>query len=413
MSIRLLSEDRAARETLTLLRDCTSVSIAVAWATKSAVTDALLASGKLKRAVVGTNMYITDPEVLSQLRDHPDARVIAPDHPRLFHPKVYLFTKGDLFWAVVGSHNLTRRAFGMPVKAGKPANIEASVLIEGRLADEGSELFAELSEFVDQGWADGEEIDDDFLFAYKRQYEANKQNRKALEAFHRVKRPKRGSKVASPMDITWPEFVGETRERDKHDFELRLVLLERAQRIFGEHRSFEAMGHEERRAIAGTFGTVEEQLDGINWAWFGTMFGQGDFKYLVNRTPAGLSAALDHIPPQGHVTEAQYCSFVEEFRTAFEDRAHKGNYPSASRLLAMKRPDQFVAVNSQNRDGLCEALSVAPTTLDLDNFWERIVVPIRLSPWWLAPRPTKRQEARLWDNRAAMLDCIYYEKPSA
>lgn len=79
----------------------------------------------------------------------------------------------------------------------------------------------------------------------------------------------------------------------------------------------------------------------------------------------------------------------------------------------MKRPDQFVAVNSQNRDGLYEALSVAPTTLDLDAFWERIVVPVRLSPWWLTPRPTKRQEARLWDNRAAMLEFIYYENPSS
>jgi hypothetical protein len=413
MSIRLLSEAHAAQKVVALLKECTSFSFAVAWATKGAVTDALLASPKLKRAVVGTNMYITDPDVLAQLRQHADARVIAPDHPRLFHPKVYLFTKGDLVWAVVGSHNLTRGAFGLPVKTGKPANVEASVLIEGRFGDEGSELFAELLGFVDKGWNDGEAIDDDFLFAYQRQYEANKRNREALKAFHRVRRPKRGAKVASPMDLSWPEFVNQTRDSDQHDFELRLVLLERAQRIFGEHRSFDAMGHDERRAIAGTFGTVEQQLDGINWAWFGTMFGQGDFKYLVNRMPAGLSAALDHIPPQGHVTETQYRSFVEEFRAAFEDRAHKGNYPSASRLLAMKRPDQFVAVNSQNREGLCEALNVAPTTLDLDNFWERIVVPVRLSPWWLAPRPTKRLEARLWDNRAAMLDCIYYEKPAS
>jgi len=412
MLIRLLSEERAAREVLALLKDCTSVSIAVAWATRGTVTDALLASGKLKRAVIGTKMYITDPDVLTRLRGHRDARVIAPDHPRLFHPKVYIFEMGDVVRAVVGSHNLTRSAFGLPLKTSSPANIEASVLIEGQLSDEGSQLFTELAGFVDQGWNEGEEIDDDFRFAYERQYEANKQTRKALEAFHRVQRPKPGSNAPSPMDISWADFAKKARDQDKHDFELRLVLLERAQRIFGEHRTFDAMGHDERRAIAGTFGKVEGQLDGINWAWFGTMFGQGDFKYLVNRTPAGLSAALDHIPPQGHVTEAQYRSFVEDFRAAFAGRAHKGSYPSASRLLAMKRPDQFVAVNSQNRDGLCEALNVAPTTLDLDNFWERIVVPIRLSPWWLTPRPTKRQEARLWDNRAAMLDCIYYEKPS-
>ena len=82
---------------------------------------------------------------------------------------------------------------------------------------------------------------------------------------------------------------------------------------------------------------------------------------------------------------------------------------SASRLLAVKRPDVFVAVNSQNRRGLCEALVVAHSTLDLDNFWERIVEPVRMSPWWLAPRPKGGLEARLWDCRAAMLDSLYYE----
>lgn len=132
-------------------------------------------------------------------------------------------------------------------------------------------------------------------------------------------------------------------------------------------------------------------------------------KNLVNNAPAGLSAALDNIPLVGEITQAQYDAFVVEFRTAFQGKAHQGGCAVASRLLAVKRPDVFVAVNSQNRRGLCEALVVAHSTLDLDNFWERIVEPVRMSPWWLASRPKGGVEARLWDCRAAMLDSLYYE----
>lgn len=52
----------------------------------------------------------------------PEARVVAPDKPRLFHPKVYLFRNGSRSAAIVGSHNLTSSAF--------KSNVEASVFIE-------------------------------------------------------------------------------------------------------------------------------------------------------------------------------------------------------------------------------------------------------------------------------------------
>jgi hypothetical protein len=52
-------------------------------------------------------------------------------------------------------------------------------------------------------------------------------------------------------------------------------------------------------------------------------------------------------------------------------------------------------------------LSFAPTTLSLDNYWERVIEPIRQSPWYNADRPSGR-DAELWDARVAMVDAIYY-----
>lgn len=400
MRVTLLTERQAAREAIRLVNHSKEVAIAVAWATQNEVLDVLLTSGKISRAVVGTHMYITHPAVLRRFAELAGARVVLPDEPRLFHPKVYLFTNGGTSSAIIGSHNLTARAFNA-------GNVEASVLIEGP-SDES--VFRDLDGFVRSTWSTADIIDEDtFLFAYEKQYLAKRPFHDALKSFHRVKRPLASSAGPSPMDISWKEFVERVRNDEQHTLDGRLAVLERAQRLFGERESFASMTRMERKAIAGTYGRVESGLDDISWGWFGTMFGQGDFKNLVNESPAGLSASLDCIPPSGEVSEEHFDAFVEVFNRAFKDKAHKGGYPVASRLLAMKRPDQFVAVNSQNRRGIAAACGVAHTTLNLGNFWERIIVPIRLSPWWLQPRPNKGVPARVWDCRAALLDSIYYE----
>lgn len=33
---------------------------------------------------------------------------------------------------------------------------------------------------------------------------------------------------------------------------------------------------------------------------------------------------------------------------------------------------------------------------------------IWVTPWFRSPRPSDKQEARLWDNRAALLDALIY-----
>ena len=398
MTARMLTERQAAKEMLRLARQSEEISLAVAWATEGGVTNAILQSGRVSRAVVGTHMYITAPETLRRFAKLPDARVVAPDKTRLFHPKVYLFKNGTAMTAVVGSHNLTSSAFD--------SNIEASVLVEGA---DGDQLIQELRQFIAANWRAAEGLDEDFLFAYEKQYEAMRAHQQALRKFRRLCRPAQGSKQTSPLDMSWQDFVRRVKTDDRHDFEKRLELLERARLLFAQYRTFARMERDERKAIAGTYGKREPQLNNIEWAWFGTMFPLGDFKNLVNNSPDVLSAALDYIPLVGEITRDQYDAFVAEFRMAFKGKAHQGGYAVASRLLAMKRPDVFVAVNSQNRLGLCKALVVAHSTLDLDNFWERIVERIRMSPWWLAGRPKGRLEARLWDCRAAMLDSLYYE----
>lgn len=62
----------------------------------------------------------------------------------------------------------------------------------------------------------------------------------------------------------------------------------------------------------------------------------------------------------------------------------------------MKRPDMFVCVNNGNKASLAQALHFALSTLNLDNYWERVIEPIRLAKWYNAPRP-EGADAEAWD----------------
>jgi len=137
------------------------------------------------------------------------------------------------------------------------------------------------------------------------------------------------------------------------------------------------------------------------------MGGAGTFAKLIGRQDGALADALDLIPKRGDVTERQFDAYVMAFTKAFSGSVRTARLGPATRLLAMKRPDIFVCVNAGNRARLAGALSFAPTTLSLDNYWKRVIEPIQQAPWFCGPRPADRN-MELWDARVAMLDAIYY-----
>lgn len=402
MTTRVLTSANATKVVISCIREAANIEVAVAWAGKNAVVDALASNVKrVRRGVIGTHMYQTDPDVLDRFRKHAAFRYMVPTGG-LFHPKVYLFTSGDSFIAVVGSHNLTPGAFG-------GSNIELSVHLEGSVGDP---VYEELQGFIQKSWAKAEPLDDDnFLRTYRLRYEAAKAARKQLDEFKPLPVPQSPGDGPELLSMSWTEFLKNIEGSHHAPPQTLLLNLEEARRLLARD-AFCDLEIPERKAVAGTFADREDSYKDMPWGWFGSMVGQGNFKNLVIESPDELSAAMDCIPLAGEVTEDDYNAFVERFTRAFAKAKHKGEIPTASRLLAMKRPDQFVAVNKMNRKLLCKALGVAPTTVRMDNYWERIIEPIRVSDWWRAPRPTVATKARIWDCRAALLDAIYYRPDS-
>jgi hypothetical protein len=122
------------------------------------------------------------------------------------------------------------------------------------------------------------------------------------------------------------------------------------------------MSKPERQGVGGFASS-----DDVPWGWFGSMFGAGVFKKLVNANSPGLSRALDAIPMRGEVRRDEYRQFIDAYVGAYPGRRRHG-LATATRLLAMKRPDYFVCFDSENRDGLCRTYgirSAITTTSDI------------------------------------------------
>ena len=138
------------------------------------------------------------------------------------------------------------------------------------------------------------------------------------------------------------------------------------------------------------------------------MRGVGYFFEAVNDNNLHLSNALDAIPLTGLVSRAQYLDYIAQYIKAFPNG--RDGVSTASRLLALKRPDYFVCLSSKNQDRLIAEFGIKKSSLDYEGYWDEVIGRIQDSPWWNSPEPKEPRALKAWQGRAAMLDSIFYEE---
>lgn len=376
---------------------------AVAWGSMSPLAKHLLKHRlKLKRFAIGTHFHQTDPELLEALQEVSGARVVSNSSTGTFHPKMYLFKTGEKYSLVLGSPNFTNAAFSI--------NAESALLIEGHTSEQ---VYADVINSIKSVWNAANPISEGFLRAYKLKHDATKNLRLDLETDLPIMLPNPNLDYSNLLQYDWPTFVKRVEADPIHNIKGRIDIMDQARIWFSQFPSFAAMNEAQRKAIAGTFVRNEAkppEFPKLNWAWFGSMVGAGVFKGLVKSKPEGLSAALDLIPRSGAVNEVDYERFKERFLESFVGEKKGGGLATASRLLALKRPDYFVCVDSANERKLSEAIGVNKSDIKLDTYWSHIIEPILCSPWWNSGRPSDDFAGRIWDARVACIDAFCYER---
>lgn len=400
MQIKFLSAIATKNEVNRFMSKYDEYYWAVAWGSNTTEADTLLANAsKFRTVMFGIAFNQTDPDLIDRLIGVDGAYVVSRFSGGTFHPKIYCFRSGDSAAAIIGSANFTN--------GGLVRNLEAAISIAGSANDP---IFQSIFAFLNESMKFGCDVTEDLAAAYrascKRANRLPKPPRDPLVGFD--KQRVRG--LTSPITKrTWDEFAKSVRETKHHNVTESLELLRISQRWLAGVGSFAELKTPQRKAIAGILGenqkTDEELKHG--WGWFGSMTAMGDFARLVGLNDKHLARAIDSIPRLGEVTEDHYNRFCLHFARAFNKSSRSGGVPTASRLLAMARPDTFLCVCSPNIAEASKAMGFAKTTLTLENYWNRIVEVIRSSDWYRSSRPSG-PVAAIWDYRAAMLDAIFY-----
>jgi HKD family nuclease len=416
LKVELITGGDIQTEIARLIDAHDQIHIAVAWASDHDLAQALADKANAKKVrdlIVGVNGFGTHPDFLDRAVYIPNAYVAERGAPAIFHPKIYYFQTGNMAEAIVGSASFTIGGMGR--------NTEAGLLIAGSASDQVfQQILAEIRGYKRLCKQLTKPLADEYRAKFKLHGGRRKPDNPNLGA------PPRDWKGLNSEIATWTwqeylqhinsfatTIIGNGHKR----LENGLRVLQAAQTMFADVASFADLPAPERKAISGVIGRTDmDNLQStaarkLDFGQFGTMRGAGDFAGLVGTSEGaqGLAAAIDLIPARGEITRGHFDEYVLRFGEAFALRTRGGGIPTASRLLAMKRPDAFVCVDGANRRGLAQDLSFKPSTIGLDNYWERVIEPIRSAPWYRSPKPAGRRERQIWEGRVALLDIIYYE----
>ncbi|MFQ1689241.1 phospholipase D family protein [Aeromonas veronii] len=402
MEVKFLDSNMVNTSLLSLMQHYDEYYWAIAWATDNDLIEHFfLNHQKIRKFIVGIDFLHTSPSVLARLQPYSTTRVALDHESATFHPKVYYFKRGNECAAIVGSANFTAGGLGL--------NDEAAILLTGNVDDA---VFRDIETAIETWWSSSSLISQSFLDAYTQRWHISQRTLQYLKRPFRISTPSANSRYPKLCFIDWDDYVNTLNNSYNPNIEERLELIRKAKELFIRRGSFSAMSELERKAIAGFIGTIEVEQDsfllGTNWGWFGSMKGAGVFKNRVNENDENLNEALEHIPTTGMISIGDYINFINSFNAAFVGASRQGGLPTASRLLAMKRPDYFVCVDSENLVELARDLGFKKSSLNLDTYWSLVIEPIIDSKWWNSPRPLGLQ-GHIWDARTALLDVIYYK----
>ncbi len=213
----------------------------------------------------------------------------------------------------------------------------------------------------------------------------------------------------------WPIFTAFIEQQASlHALDERLALLDYIQLL--NNKSLAEMTELERLTYAGkhTNQHCHTQYD-FDVEWFASTKGAKVFHTLLAEQPERFDIALGHIPVSGDVTPKQYQEFVSVYKQIFTDytvdkeNGEKPPLAPATRLLAMKRPDQFIALTNIKIDTLCQGLSIAKfNAFDFENYWQDMIGTLRTFAWWHQAEPEDEKELQLWKARAILVDLFLF-----
>lgn len=214
----------------------------------------------------------------------------------------------------------------------------------------------------------------------------------------------------------WPIFTQFIFEQKQiHALDERLALLNYLHTIV--EQPLAEMVLEDRLAFSGKHTTKHDvAVYKFDVEWFASTKGARVFHELLLSHPEAFDLALTHIPLNGDISFQDYTNFVDAYTKVFTSYApgEKAPLMAATRLLAMRRPDQFIALTNAKVDVLCQGFGIVKLkTNDFNAYWHDFIGTLRTMSWWHQAAPEEATEIQIWNNRAVMVDLFLYADESS
>ncbi len=228
----------------------------------------------------------------------------------------------------------------------------------------------------------------------------------------------------------WPIFSGYLLQNATlQSLNERLALLDYLQTI--KEQSLAGMIDEDRLAFAGKHSPQHDiAVYKFDVEWFASTKVAKVFHQLLKLHPEKFDHALSFIPSSGEVNFQDYQQFVAAYLDVFKQHSQGDKAPlaPATRLLAMHRPDQFIALTNNKIDVLCQGFNIVKfNNRDFDSYWHDLIGTLRTCSWWHQSEPEveaksehgseneaeQKTELKLWQYRAILVDLFLFADSSS
>lgn len=393
----ITSTTELSKEFKRLLNTYQQYSWLTAWAGKPFELTNILANNtnRIQKIVVGLHFYQTHPDFIEKFIDNKFIRFIKQTEGT-FHSKLYLFENSSNDWELlIGSNNFTNMAFS--------SNTETAILVNTN-SPNANNILSNAKRQIDISWNISKSFSTNELNEYKTVFLNQQRKINSLSSSYGNNQTITKPIFKVPITtMSWDTYAEKVLNDQYHSVDERLRILDGSRGFFNSYPHFKDMPVIVRKAIAGTYNGLNDNND---WLFFGSMKGAGRFKQRIGDNDNNISLALDQIPLSGQITRLHF----DEYMRYFLKQSDIQPIATATRLLALKRPDIFLCFDNKNRKNLCETFEIRNAGMTLDRYWDEIIERIFDSEWWVNPKPRNEIEQRVRNNRSAMLDSLFYEK---
>jgi len=213
----------------------------------------------------------------------------------------------------------------------------------------------------------------------------------------------------------WPIFVSFIENQaENHALKERLSLLDYIRTL--SSCSLDSMSDNDRLAFAGKHTNYHDYtVYDFDVEWFASTKGAKVFHTLLSEKSAEFEHALSYIPISGEVNPEHYRNFSRAYKQIFANykvnktSGEKAPLAPATRLLAMRRPDHFVALTNAKLEVLCQGLGLIKfNNFDFESYCQELIGTIRSCAWWHQEQPANDLEHKIWQARAILVDLFLF-----